>query len=130
MTVDGDDLITMPGTLAAAYGAAGGHVVLMGKPAPLIYEVRHNGRGTLYHWCPPSRKPGLPHPIRTLRPRSSGALRRHLRIVSVLLLQVLPYLSYGAVACGLCVQACGELLGLPAAELLAVGDSLEHDIAG
>ncbi len=40
VTVDGDDLITMPGTLAAAYGAAGGHVVLMGKPAPLIYEVR------------------------------------------------------------------------------------------
>ncbi|KXZ41725.1 hypothetical protein GPECTOR_305g833 [Gonium pectorale] len=64
VTVDGDELVAMPGSLAAAYSAAGGRVVLMGKPAPLIYA------------------------------------------------------------------ACGQLLGLPAGELLAVGDSLEHDIAG
>jgi beta-phosphoglucomutase-like phosphatase (HAD superfamily) len=54
----------MPGTLARHYAAAGGEVVLMGKPAAVIYE---------------------------------GAL---------------------------------ELLGLPAAEVVAVGDSLEHDIGG
>ncbi|GIL93699.1 hypothetical protein Vretimale_20 [Volvox reticuliferus] len=64
VTVDGDDLVDMPGSLAAAYSSAGGPVVLMGKPSPLIYS------------------------------------------------------------------ACGEILGLAPAEMLAVGDSLEHDVAG
>ncbi|KAI8477095.1 MAG: HAD-like domain-containing protein [Monoraphidium minutum] len=40
VTVDGaGGLITMPGTLAEWYRAAGGEVVLMGKPAPLIYDA-------------------------------------------------------------------------------------------
>jgi ribonucleotide monophosphatase NagD (HAD superfamily) len=39
VTVDGDALITMPGTLAHAYQQMGGQVVLMGKPAPLIYAA-------------------------------------------------------------------------------------------
>ncbi|EFJ42426.1 hypothetical protein VOLCADRAFT_44669, partial [Volvox carteri f. nagariensis] len=64
VTVDGTELVAMPGSLAAVYSAAGGPVVLMGKPAPLIYS------------------------------------------------------------------ACGELLRLPAGDILAVGDSLEHDVAG
>ncbi|GIL63733.1 hypothetical protein Vafri_17753 [Volvox africanus] len=64
VTVDGDDLVAMPGALAAAYSSAGGPVVLMGKPSPLIYA------------------------------------------------------------------ACGEILGLNPSEMLAVGDSLEHDVAG
>jgi hypothetical protein len=54
----------MPGTLARHYAARGGQVVLMGKPAPAIYEV-----------------------------------------------------------------ALG-MLGLPADQVIAVGDSLEHDIGG
>lgn len=62
--MDGGELVAMPGTLASVYAAAGGHVVLMGKPAPLIYA------------------------------------------------------------------AAAEALGLSAGELLAVGDSLEHDVAG
>ena len=64
VTVDGPELIVMPGTLAKAYRAAGGHVELMGKPAPLIY------------------------------------------------------------------QACFAQLGLAASQVLALGDSLEHDVAG
>ncbi|KAG2491061.1 hypothetical protein HYH03_010507 [Edaphochlamys debaryana] len=64
VTVDGDDLVPMPGALAAAYAGAGGRVVLMGKPAPLIYGEA------------------------------------------------------------------GRLLGLEPGRLLAVGDSMEHDIAG
>ena len=64
VTVDGGELVAMPGSLAAAYARCGGPVVLMGKPAPLIYA------------------------------------------------------------------ACAELLGLPPSQLLAVGDSLEHDIGG
>ncbi|GLI65938.1 hypothetical protein VaNZ11_009598 [Volvox africanus] len=64
VTVDGDDLVAMPGSLAAVYSQAGGPVVLMGKPSPLIY------------------------------------------------------------------MACGEMLGLAPSEMLAVGDSLEHDVAG
>jgi len=54
----------MPGTLARHYAAAGGPVVLMGKPAPIIY------------------------------------------------------------------QAALDMLGLPPSEVVAVGDSLEHDIGG
>ena len=54
----------MPGTLAAHYRSLGGRVVLMGKPAPVIYE-----------------------------------------------------------------QALA-MLGLPPAQVVAVGDSLEHDVAG
>lgn len=65
VTVDGADLVVMPGTLAKAYAAAGGNVVLMGKPAPLIYDAAR---------------------------RMLGGLEPH--------------------------------------ELLAVGDSLEHDVAG
>ena len=38
-TVDGTALRTMPGTLAAWYGAAGGEVVLLGKPGPDIYKA-------------------------------------------------------------------------------------------
>ena len=38
-TVDGAALRTMPGTLAAWYGAAGGEVVLLGKPGPDIYKA-------------------------------------------------------------------------------------------
>lgn len=64
MTVDGGELRVMPGTLARTYERLGGRVVLMGKPAPVIYA--------------------------------------------------------SAVAS----------LGLPPARLLAVGDSLEHDIKG
>ncbi|KAG2423639.1 hypothetical protein HXX76_015156 [Chlamydomonas incerta] len=64
VTVDGGALVDMPGALAAAYSRAGGRVVLMGKPAPVIYT------------------------------------------------------------------ACAEVLDLPPHELLAVGDSLEHDVAG
>ncbi|GFR42665.1 hypothetical protein Agub_g3602, partial [Astrephomene gubernaculifera] len=64
VTVDGSQLVPMPGSLAAVYGGAGGRVVLMGKPAALIYS------------------------------------------------------------------AAGAALGLGPGELLAVGDSLEHDIAG
>lgn len=54
----------MPGTLARHYAAAGGPVVLMGKPAPVIY------------------------------------------------------------------RAALDMLGLPPSEVVAVGDSLEHDIGG
>lgn len=64
VTVHGAELRTMPGTLARWYAEAGGQVHLMGKPAPIIYEV---------------------------------ALR---------------------------------MLGLAPEEVVAIGDSLEHDIAG
>lgn len=64
VTVSGDALVTMPGHLGREYAKMGGKVVLMGKPAPVIYDV---------------------------------AL---------------------------------EKLGLPAHEVVAIGDSLEHDIAG
>lgn len=64
VTVDGSSLRTMPGTLARAYSRLGGEVVLMGKPAAIIYE------------------------------------------------------------------AAAEMLALPKDQILAIGDSLEHDIAG
>jgi HAD superfamily hydrolase (TIGR01459 family) len=35
----GDGLVTSPGTIAKAYGDAGGQVELIGKPYPLIYEI-------------------------------------------------------------------------------------------
>ena len=39
VTVDGGALVDMPGALAAAYVRAGGRAVLMGKPAPVIYNA-------------------------------------------------------------------------------------------
>jgi len=66
VTVDGGALVTMPGTLAAWYEAAGGPVVRLGKPAAPIYAAALAALGS----------------------------------------------------------------GLRAADVLAVGDSLEHDIAG
>ena len=39
VTVDGGSLVTMPGTLAAWYEAAGGRCVRLGKPAPITYRA-------------------------------------------------------------------------------------------
>ena len=39
VTVDGEALVTMPGTLAAWYEAAGGAAVRLGKPAPITYRA-------------------------------------------------------------------------------------------
>jgi ribonucleotide monophosphatase NagD (HAD superfamily) len=39
VTVDGPDLVVMPGTLAKYYAQQGGQVQLMGKPDPLIYHA-------------------------------------------------------------------------------------------
>lgn len=39
VTVDGAELITMPGTLADHYQQLGGAVQLMGKPDPIIYTA-------------------------------------------------------------------------------------------
>ncbi|CAK0734875.1 hypothetical protein CVIRNUC_000496 [Coccomyxa viridis] len=39
VTVSGPDLIVMPGTFGRWYKEMGGQVVLLGKPAPAIYEV-------------------------------------------------------------------------------------------
>ena len=38
VTVSGGDLVPMPGTLARWYAELGGTVLLMGKPAAVIYE--------------------------------------------------------------------------------------------
>ena len=39
VTVDGDGLIVMPGTLASYYKHQGGEVQLMGKPDAIIYKA-------------------------------------------------------------------------------------------
>lgn len=39
VTVDGESLITMPGSLAKYYKELGGQVQLMGKPDPIIYTA-------------------------------------------------------------------------------------------